>query len=392
MSRIIRYLIISDVVILFGLGMMNPIFAVFITENITNGTVRVVGIATALILIVRSLFQIFIADYLDLLDDERRNFWWVMGGSILISLAPFFYASSRFPFQLYLISVLEGFGLAMTQPAWGSLFTEHITKRKKAWEWSVHDTLIGLSSALAAALGGYFVSYLGFVNLFYLVGIISLIGSFILVGLYKPILETQRKKLIPYRAEFLPFKREIVKLPRRWVRGLRIRKYGNPVLLKRAQPLKEINEDIIFFCDNLRRTLEKKDVLGLAAPQVGKSLRIIIAKVEEEPMIIINPKIVFKSSDFILHKEGCLSLPNIFLVVRRPREIEVEGFDPLNGQKIKIRAKGETAAILSHEIDHLDGILISSKVSFWQRWKIKGKLAQIKKEEEKFYKKKEGKS
>ena len=106
-------------------------------------------------------------------------------------------------------------------------------------------------------------------------------------------------------------------------------------------------------------TMYKFDGVGLAAPQVGILKRIITIDIGEGPKVLINP-VIKKSSGKQTGEEGCLSFPNVFGNVDRPESIIVEAFD-IDGNKIKIKAKGLEAVVLSHEIDHLDGILFVDK-------------------------------
>lgn len=143
--------------------------------------------------------------------------------------------------------------------------------------------------------------------------------------------------------------------------------------------LKKKTEDIINFDDELRILtqrmfvdMEKADGIGLAAPQIGISKNIAVigyvpteAKKEKYPdlveipkTVLINPKIVWKSKDYALEKEGCLSIPESEYAVPRAKKIHVEYFDEF-GNKKKIKAKGFLARVLQHEIDHLNGTTIS---------------------------------
>jgi len=110
-------------------------------------------------------------------------------------------------------------------------------------------------------------------------------------------------------------------------------------------------------------TLKAYQGLGLAAPQIGQWFRIIIAQPnpEEEPLVLINPQIEKTSRRKETMEEGCLSLHGISGLVERPTKIVLEAID-INGQIIKIKAKGLLARIIQHEIDHLDGILIVDKI------------------------------
>ncbi|MBU4030801.1 methionyl-tRNA formyltransferase [Patescibacteria group bacterium] len=134
----------------------------------------------------------------------------------------------------------------------------------------------------------------------------------------------------------------------------------NPVLRRKAKEVKKINSQIRELILNMKETLESDgNSIGLAAPQVGKSLRIIAISPElnEKSIILINPKIVKTSFRKIVLEEGCLSLPNISIPIKRHSKITVQALNE-KGEPIKIKTEGLAARIIQHEIDHLDGILI----------------------------------
>ena len=158
---------------------------------------------------------------------------------------------------------------------------------------------------------------------------------------------------------------------------LKIRKYGDTVLRKKCQEIKDVNQEIKRLTDDMIETMFEFEGAGLAAPQVGREKRIIIANLGNgRNLSLINPRIL-KRSGKVTMEEGCLSLPDIFVKVRRPKEVTVEGLDK-NGEKLRIEAKSLLARILQHEIDHLNSILMIDRIPFWKRWKLRKKLREIK--------------
>jgi len=152
---------------------------------------------------------------------------------------------------------------------------------------------------------------------------------------------------------------------------LEIKKYPDPILRKKCQEVKEINEEIKKLVDDMIETMEKNDGVGLAAPQIGELKRVIVVETGKGPKGFINPKILNKSRKTETLEEGCLSFPGLFLRIKKAKEIEIEAFDE---KSKKIKAEGILAKVLQHEIDHLDGILFIDKISFWQKLKIRNKL------------------
>ena len=143
-------------------------------------------------------------------------------------------------------------------------------------------------------------------------------------------------------------------------------KYPNPFLNKKAEEIKEISEEILRLAKDMIETMNANEGVGLAAPQIGESKKIIVVDQGDGPMIFFNPRIVKKSWKKEVMEEGCLSLPGYSLKIIRPKEIEVEGLNE-KGERIKVKAGGLLARIIQHEVDHLDGILLINRINFWQR-------------------------
>ncbi len=135
---------------------------------------------------------------------------------------------------------------------------------------------------------------------------------------------------------------------------------NNQILRKKADKVKEITPEIKRLVLDMVKTIENdSNSIGLAAPQIGHSLRIIIVRpsLNEKPLVLINPEIKRKSFLKETVEEGCLSLPEFSVLVKRHKSITVEALN-IDGQLMRIKTKGLLARIIQHEIDHLDGILI----------------------------------
>ena len=150
---------------------------------------------------------------------------------------------------------------------------------------------------------------------------------------------------------------------------LKILKLPNPSLRK---PSEVIGEDRITakefeeLCDDLEETMLKKEGVGLAAPQIGKNVRLIVVNTKKGPIMLFNPKIVKRSWLKEWGEEGCLSVPMVFGDVHRHKKITCV-FCNRKGAKDKIKASGFLARVLQHEIDHLDGIVFVDKAKNLQK-------------------------
>ena len=137
----------------------------------------------------------------------------------------------------------------------------------------------------------------------------------------------------------------------------------NPILRKKSTEIeiKDLsNKNLQELMQDMIPTMLEKDGVGLAAPQVGKNIRLIVINTKDGPQHFINPKIIKKSILKEWGEEGCLSVPNVFGMVKRNKKIYCEYYN-IKGEKKAIEASGLMARILQHETDHLDGILFIDK-------------------------------
>lgn len=162
------------------------------------------------------------------------------------------------------------------------------------------------------------------------------------------------------------------------MKQLRIHTYGDPILRKKSQEIKEFNSQVKIFCRSMIEFLrESKDGVGLAAPQVGFSQQVIVVNLSflgpnqgilpQGFLCLVNPRIIKKSIQQKRGTEGCLSLPGSLVRVKRATEIEVEGWSLAANKKVVIKARDFLARVLQHEIDHLRGVLIIDYLPFWRR-------------------------
>ncbi len=138
-------------------------------------------------------------------------------------------------------------------------------------------------------------------------------------------------------------------------------KYPDPILRQVAEPIKRITPEIRQLVSFMRRVMQDANGIGLAAPQVGRSIRLMLYtdfSDEAAPQVhaLINPVILKMAGEQIEPPEGCLSLPGLMGTVRRAQTIWVKATN-MQGKVIKFKAEGLTARVIQHEVDHLDGIL-----------------------------------
>lgn len=184
-SHTIRTLITSDFLINAGFSVFAPVFAVFVTKQITDGTIQVVGFAAAIAQIVKATLQIPVAQWLDKNHGEYDDFYSMVTGSCIVASVPFFYIFAEHAWHIYAIQAWFGIGTALAVPPWYAIFTRHIDKMRENVEWSMESVAIGISGAGSAALSGIVVATFGFRWAFFLGGIVAVLGALMQIRIYR---------------------------------------------------------------------------------------------------------------------------------------------------------------------------------------------------------------
>lgn len=154
-----------------------------------------------------------------------------------------------------------------------------------------------------------------------------------------------------------------------------VREDGDEILRKKSREVEEVNDKIREILEDMVETLHSYNGVGLAGPQIGILKRLVVIDLYDEkgPIKLVNPRIIKQKGEQEV-EEGCLSFPNQFAKIVRPAEVTIEALDE-NGKKIKIKGEGLLAQAISHELDHLDGILFVDKI-------IPGTLEYVKPEKQ----------
>jgi peptide deformylase len=133
-------------------------------------------------------------------------------------------------------------------------------------------------------------------------------------------------------------------------------KYPDPILKEKAKVVTKFNERLGKLLDDMAETMYAANGVGLAAPQVGISKRVIVVDVGDQLYEMVNPEIVEKSGEQIEPPEGCLSIPGLLGYVKRADKVRLKGQDR-HGNPMELVAEGFLARAFQHEIDHLNGVL-----------------------------------
>ncbi len=167
------------------------------------------------------------------------------------------------------------------------------------------------------------------------------------------------------------------------MKRLEMRYYGDAILRKVAEPVAVFDDKLRALAEGMIDTMLLERGVGLAAPQVGESVRLIVAlrmehsdDSEVPAEVLVNPKVVASSKETWSYEEGCLCMPGVSGQVIRPKEVEVE-YQDLEGNPRRVRSDQFFSRILQHEIDHLNGVLFVDYLSTAQKSLIKPKLKEI---------------
>ena len=165
----------------------------------------------------------------------------------------------------------------------------------------------------------------------------------------------------------------------------------NKILREKSLAVENVDKDIQRLMDDMLETLYAAPGIGLAAIQIGVAKRVIVMDIsrsrdgdkdeepKKNPMYFVNPEIIWKSKDKFTYEEGCLSVPNQFAEIDRPKQCHVTYLD-YNGQSQKLKADGLLSICIQHEIDHLEGILFIDYLSKLKKEMIIKKLSKQTKE------------
>ena len=170
----------------------------------------------------------------------------------------------------------------------------------------------------------------------------------------------------------------------------------HPVLKRVADAVSNVTDDHRRLVENMLDTMYAAPGIGLAAPQIGESMRILVLDVDQprsenedeelpveqrrgKPQVFINPELLWASEEMNVYDEGCLSIPGQYAEVERPKIVRVKALDQ-NGKQFEVEADGLFATCLQHEIDHLNGVLFTDHLSSLKRDMVMRKLKKFTKE------------
>ncbi len=170
-------LVISDIFILTGFGLIAPIFAIYVNDSIAGGSIFMAGIASTIFFATKSLVQLPFSTYVDKHDNKHLL---LLIGTLLTTLTPFIYMLAKDISIIFLAQVIYGIGAGLSFPTWMGIWTTHLDKKQAAFEWSLYSTAVSIGTGTSAAIGAAVADYLGFYYTFLMVAMLSVTGLGIL--------------------------------------------------------------------------------------------------------------------------------------------------------------------------------------------------------------------
>ncbi len=206
---VIRTLILSDFFFFFSLGLLAPLYAVFVLENISEN-IEVIGYAVSIYWISRLVSTVPVSFFMDKLKGHRDEYYFLIFGTFFVSLVPVLLLFATNALHIYFIQIFNGLSAAMAVQSWRILFTSYIDKSKMGFEWSLEDVGICISTALSASVGAFIVSHFGFKALFLSMFFLGLTSTLILVTLFR-VKKLFKIPIFHQTNETSPFKMDSIK-------------------------------------------------------------------------------------------------------------------------------------------------------------------------------------
>ena len=181
-NRVVKYFVLSDLFLLAGWGLIDPVFSIFIIQRITGATLVSVGIAAGIYWILRSALQVPIAKYLDRVPGEKDDFHVLVIGLVIAGFSAFLFALVKNVWALYLVQAVRALAFALYGAAWPSIFSRHLDKERVSFDWTVDSVAVGVAAGISGFIGGILADKFGFDAVFILGAALSLLAALALMS------------------------------------------------------------------------------------------------------------------------------------------------------------------------------------------------------------------
>jgi MFS family permease len=173
MNRTMKLLMLSDIFVLTGFGLIQPILAIFINQGVAGGTVLTAGLASTIFLLTKSMVQLPFGKYID---DHGKKKRWLILGTLLMASVPILYVTADSIYKIYLAELIYGLGSGLAYPTWLGLWSRNLDQGRESFQWSVYSTSTGIGTAATGTIGAVMASIAGFTTTFLLAGLLCLLG------------------------------------------------------------------------------------------------------------------------------------------------------------------------------------------------------------------------
>lgn len=181
-GTLIKFLVLSDLALMAGWGLIEPVFAVFIIQKIPGATLATVGISASFYWIIKSIIELPIANAIDRSRNARVDFYLLVGSLFLASATAVLFLLVNTSWQLYLAQMLHGVAFGIYTAAWSSLFSHHLDKERQSFDWSLDSTAVGVSAGISGLVGGLLANAFGFEAIFVLAAICTIVAAFFVLA------------------------------------------------------------------------------------------------------------------------------------------------------------------------------------------------------------------
>jgi len=194
-NKIIKYLLISDLIFWGGWGLISPIFAVFVVDQIQGGDAFVVGVASAIYSGLLAILRVPLGLYLDNRLNQKLDYAFTAAGLLIASLVSFGFIFATRPWHIYALQTIHAVGIALNSAGFAGLFTRNIDKGRESTEQGIDATTVSIGSAVSAIVGGWLVVHYGYKMVFILVGILGLLGTAVLLFIWDNLEKKEKRGL-----------------------------------------------------------------------------------------------------------------------------------------------------------------------------------------------------
>ena len=179
-NRVVKFFVFADLLLFAGWGVVNPIFSIFIIDEIVGATLPTVGIASALYWFARSITQPSLARMLDKREGEKDDLYVLIAGLLGMSLFAFIFTLISTIPQLYILQFVHGVAVGAYSDSWSAIFSRHLDKKRFAFDWSLDRSAISIATAITGLSGGFLASAFGFDVTFVIAGVFTFISAIVI--------------------------------------------------------------------------------------------------------------------------------------------------------------------------------------------------------------------